>query len=218
MIAEGELKRCAKCHSYYDLSCFPINRHFKDGYSNYCRDCTNENNRQYKHDKDYIRKEELPTIIRLNSEGISTLPGKHIYGMKRIDCVAFGCIKIEIRTSKFHAGKGNFGQYMWKVANSNPNVYHAFTNNHFIILSQQDNGDDFYILSPFNKIFYHTNGELKLSVGYNPYSRQKRGSQGKSMDFELMQQYRNRFDFIKCFLQDMISCGDFTLENRYYGI
>src|SRR5262245_36882243 len=99
-------KLCNKCGEEKPLEEFYTRRNTGDGYMNWCKEChksvTYANTR---HPKDKAVEMGATDVIRkLQNLGIYAAPGKaSVY--QHVDVVAWGCVRIEVKSSHLRANK-----------------------------------------------------------------------------------------------------------------
>lgn len=154
--------------------------------------------------------EEMAVIDRLNSVGIYAVAGTSVKpAAVRVDVLAWGFIKIEVRSSQLHPS----GHYQWHV--HKPSASHQFIDNQFVVLVAREPVMRFFVFSPFSDVFYH-NGVPKRGVCWFPNGNHHR-SHRKILTDELMICHEDRWDWVNQYRDMVQSCRTYDMPNRMFG-
>lgn len=157
-----------------------------------CKHCKREQSkRQQVIDKKIstVPSENL-VIARLSAEGIPVLPGK-AFSHQRADIVAYGCILIEVKSSRLHDGKFQFHF-------SNVQRKHGIRGEIVVLVCRHDNADTFHIFPANSPMFYNPNGRLKHGLTYTP-NRSNAGRPVIVTD-HMMKQAEDNWNLVRNFL------------------
>jgi hypothetical protein len=166
-----------------------------DGWHSYCKECCKFDSRKH-----YSRNGNKKNAATNAGEGrvISKLRTAGVYAEKgagghhsRIDVVAWGCVRIEVKTSTLYKD-GHFHFSIGRRAN-------AFHSHDLIVLVciWPDNGATFHVFKPEHPVFYR-GAKLKRGIAYIPTPNGRKGNRyGMTLTAELMTEHQDRWDMIE---------------------
>lgn len=161
-MTESNLRTCRRCGRAQPLAEFYKRRSASDGYENYCKSCKREkwgDRRSFPKGK-ASNLGEKQVISRLKNYGIYAAPGKASV-WKWADVVAWGCVRIEVKTSAPHDGRFLFG---------NRSRVHKLEDNHLVVLvCRYPDTPSYHVFRADDPVFFR-DGEAKQGFQYNPDS------------------------------------------------
>lgn len=184
---------CTHCHieKPATLEYFYSHPHNSIGLESWCKDCKKARSKAtpYKVSSDpkpRDKGEALALSVFLNA-GIPALLGKNVEGMKWVDVVLWGCLKVEVKYSQKPVN------WQW-VMNSTNNPKTAFPDVVLLIGKHAKTQlHHYFLLAPNHPMFINEDGSRKRSVGYSYLNRI--GKKGFAIDPLL--QHENNFALIE---------------------
>jgi len=130
---------------------------------------------------------EQLVINKLRSLGIYAAPGKSSE-YKRLDVVAWGCVRIEVKTARRNK-KGGFHFGMGRKRDK------EYNRSDIVVLVCIDSDVSFHVFRSNHSAFYHHDGRSKISVQYKEDTKFRHSSAG--LDNEAMAYHLDRWDLIE---------------------
>jgi len=155
-------KVCSKCHKEKSLSQFYQRGKY---FLNECIDCVKARTaRQRKVDKKISTvPSEMWVMERLAKEGIPALTGK-ASSHQHCDIVAYGCVGIEVKSSRAYKNKGDGFMFMFT-----PRQVKQGPRGKLIVLVCCDDGlTTFHVFPSDHPMFFNENGKRRQSISYTP--------------------------------------------------
>jgi hypothetical protein len=180
-------KYCPKCDKVKPLSEFYPSKQNKDGRLTYCKTHHKEICAIYKVRGSVPHFNEAEVKRLLNNQGIYTIFGKNDNQSKWVDLVSWGCVHIEVKSSKYRRNG-----YSWATGNTIDKI-----RGHVVVLCGVNS--DYYVFPSSHPIFYDNEGLLKDRIIYR-YDRDlktARNRSGKALSDEDMLPYLNRWELIE---------------------
>lgn len=178
------------------LEYFYRQRSSRDGLQPSCKECIKANTR-----RNYARngnKSEKPSntgewLVKSHLRSLGIFAEKGAGGHhKYVDLVAWGCVRIEVKTSTLINGRFQFS--IGRRANS-------FHGHDLVILvcKWPDDQATYHVFRPDHPVFYKSRGQLKRGVIYNPtpQHRHNDGLNGMTLSAEIMAEHQDRWDLIE---------------------
>jgi hypothetical protein len=153
------LKECRKCHEVKPLTEFYVSSTLKDQLSNKCKLCSIAYGKSRNGNKS-PREQEVRFVEYLTKKGIYATLGRNAGDHKWADVVAWGCIRIELKTSfaQFHTERHTF--------HFNKNQRNNMTS-HLIVLETRYRGKSrYHFFDSDHPIFFAESGNRKATVVY----------------------------------------------------
>jgi len=163
---------------------------YEDRISQPCKACkaAGQKKRDWRkyHDRSSVNNSgELLVIKKLRSLGIYAAPGKSSE-WKWVDVVAWGCVRIEVKTSHLIDDK-----YQFTMNQKTPVKERA----DLVIFVCLDDEISYHVFPSTHGVFYHASGKHKKGLAYY-LSGQRRGNT-ITLDHELMTQYMDRWEQVE---------------------
>jgi hypothetical protein len=146
---------------------------------------------------------EQLVINKLRSLGIYAAPGKSSE-YKWIDVAAWGCVRIEVKSSRNDKKRGGFLFHMGKK----PKKEHERSD--IVVLICEDYDITFHVFMSDHPVFYHPDGRSKQGIGYNPRPKRRMPNAGVILDAYLMSKSLNKWHLIEDVRQQIIDEMVFT--------
>jgi hypothetical protein len=167
-----------------------------DGYHNMCKACFKEYIKQYQNKPRQKAGNSIEGLViwKLRSTGVYAAPGK-CSEYRWVDVVARGCVRIEVKGSSRHRN----GHYQWFIG---PKKAREDERSDFVVLVMLDDAPSFFVFPSEHPAFYHQGGIPKRGVRYTPSANVYKAS-GVSLNDDLMEAHRDRFDLIDAKSQEI---------------
>lgn len=189
-------KQCSTCGENKPLPSFYKHPTGKYGRSHICKECQrvlSRKNKKVDSGKSGVESQQI-VMDRLRSLGVYSCPGKDSE-FKYIDVVAWGCVKIEVKTG--WSSEDNPHKIQFGLKGSITQNHRGLKHSDIVVLCDlTDDEHVFYVFPANHNIFYHPNGKVKTGIVYNrmPTSRHKDSS---SPTNEIMTQHVDRWELIE---------------------
>lgn len=193
-------KLCTKCKIEKGIDEFYKHSSAADGHMNICVECYKQQQKDRRKRPDYHKKSkreaqtetEGQVISRFFREGIFATPGKSSQ-WHWIDIVAWGCVKIEVKSSVFTPSAGY--QFMFTPKQIKQN----FQSDIVCLLCIKDGETSYHLFPSDHQVFFKPSGERKRGIGYNPgYGSTKHYKRfGLSLSDGLMEFHRDNWALIE---------------------
>jgi len=187
-------KLCNKCSEEKPLEEFYSRRNVGDGYMNWCKDCHKSvTYGNTIHPKDKAVEIGAASLIRkLLSLGVYAAPGKASV-FKHVDVVAWGCVRIEVKSSNLRPNKSGNPYYSFGLT---PQQQETGLQADIIVLICLD-GSTYHVFPADYPIFFN-NDRLRKSIVYTPSKgREYQSEVRKSLSRELMSQFKDAWYFVE---------------------
>lgn len=150
---------------------------------------------------------ELLVINKLRSLGIYAAPGK-ASEFSRLDVVAWGCVRIEVKTAKVGiSGRFHFGMGHKKKGKE-------YERSDLVVFVCLDDPISYHVFPSEHPALYHSDGRAKKSIAYSPSAKFTHSSPG--LDNDNMSYYQNAWDQIEAIRQSVVSSMVKTCETPEY--
>jgi hypothetical protein len=195
-------KLCCACKQEKPLSEFYVRRGKYP--TSECKDCMNIRGKAaYKRDRTITHVPSETYIIKqLNHRGIPSLPGRAL-GYTFADVVSWGCVLIEVKTSKLVSGV-----FQWDF--SERQMDRGLRADLIILICEWDDAPTHHIFDACDTKFYK-DGRVKSGVTYTPH--RSRSGRHSVFDEAVMNESCDRWDMIEQYrvgLSQSIANGDQT--------
>jgi hypothetical protein len=153
-------KVCAKCKTDKPLSEY----YFRNGNPHsYCKTCIKDTANGHRPISQQIPKDqsEIAAIEYLRAKGIPSLPGKSLK-YSWVDVVAFGCIRIEVKSSKLFTDS-NYPYFKWSV--SSTQLERGVLADLIMLMCRYEDKTTFHMFKPDCPAFW-INGQRKTGFAY----------------------------------------------------
>lgn len=162
-INEEDQKQCTHCKQWKPLSKFSFRKR-QNVYQSWCKECIN--NQSLISTSPEMDIHEQIVIDKLKQNGIQAVSGKELV-KEYVDIVAWGCIKIEVKSSILHKGK-NFA-FRFSERQRTDEVKNDFV----VLVCCWETEKTFHIL-PGNDDCFYIAGKKKSVVMYQPLANRRK--------------------------------------------
>lgn len=197
-------KPCIKCGIIKPLTDFYTHRSAADKRASTCKECVSLQQKARRAKPDYKAKEkseahhetEGQLIQKLRGMGIYAAPGKSSE-WKRLDTVAWGCVKIELKSSSYSRSIG------YTFTFSPKQVKDVFVSDIVCLMLIKDGVESYHLFPSDHPVFFRTDGSRKRGFAYRPgcstsgQSRKNQRRFGISLTDELMNQHKDNWSLIE---------------------
>lgn len=191
----ADIKTCAKCKQVKPASEFyPRSRQPQFTVSE-CKACMLERSKNAVKPVDGVSKVEGERAVMaiLAAEGIPSSPGRDL-SKKRVDVVAWGCVNIEVKSSRPHKN----GSYVFALTPKQKQD--GILGDLVVLICKSDTGNTYHVFSVNHPIFYNE-GERKGFVVYTPNPKHRKDTRrGKlivPLTTQLMREHENSWRLIE---------------------
>jgi len=164
----------------------------RDGLYSWCKACHRTIARQYKATSRRIpgHPSEQTAIDALKAQGIFAVPGKATI-WPNIDVVAWGCVRIEVKTSGLNGNSFRFGLgYKTKRRWHDCDIV-------LLICHWPEEPPTFHLFRATQPAFFNTDGTLKNGVSWTPNRHHRGPRNGVTLDDVMMHQGRDRWALVE---------------------
>lgn len=161
-------KVCSKCKVDKPLSEY----YFRNGKPHsYCKACIAVTTMEHRPLSQQVPKDatEIVAIEYLKSKGIPSLPGKALK-YSHVDIVAFGCVRIEVKSSILHTDNGVF-YFKWTI--SPTQIERGVLADLIMLVCDYGTRKTFHVFSKTFPAFY-INGKRKTGFNFTPGATEAR--------------------------------------------
>lgn len=162
----GEIKTCSICGFDKPLSDYYIQTSNRKPAPN-CKSCHIERNRTYRQRSasEPSRVSEQIVVDEMRRNRIYACMGRET-AFPYVDAVAWGCVRIEIKTGEFrHSGKG-----LWVFRFTNAQIERGIQGDAVVLVVPYKSGNEYHIFKSDHPLFYSTDGKLRRRIGIVPTS------------------------------------------------
>ena len=189
----SEIKTCAKCGETKPVAEFYFR--FGKPYSA-CKECVKQKSREYERLNTTATPNngEATVIDELWRQGIYAANGRAA-PWRYVDVIAWGCVRIEVKTSHpYYPKHGISLEFQFGMGS---NRRKDFDNCDIVImLARWEDGDEFYIFPADHPVFRNAKGDLKYGISWRPFANHRKITPWLCSN-EVMEAHRDNWGIIE---------------------
>ncbi len=191
------MKQCSVCGNLKSITEFSKRSHRNTVHTS-CKECRRKKSKQYGHKHKTVEGNDGEKLVKaeLLKHGIYAAPGK-CSEFKNQDLVAWGCVRIEVKTSQLHSRKQNSDSYQFDLGDDKT----KFNRTDIVVLVCMDT-ISFHVFESNHPTFYH-GGVLKKSVMYIPEPKHVKYPD-RVLTKDMMENAQNKWEIIEEYRQKYI--------------